>query len=102
MRSNCLLWAACTWWREYARWRVMGQPRGVEPRLTVRPSRLEPREVPHLVVTYCADYGSGVMVTESFVPADKRPLPWWRLWQALWTRGYVKDGDEPTTQPPWG
>lgn len=86
MRSNCIVWSlvryaglARQWWRD-------GKPVGYEPAIRIRCSRLEPRKTPHFAVEHWTGAG---WVREEWVPLNKEPLPWWRLWKALWTDGEI-------------
>ena len=91
VRGNCVLWALArySWLRR--EWRAAGRPIGQEPALRIRNSRLEPREiarvkVPHFEVEH---FSGGRWVREGWAPLDKRPLPWWHLWRALWGDGEI-------------
>lgn len=86
VRSNCIVWAV----RRYtvlvrARW-VSGRRQGCEPALRIRPSRLEPRKAPHFAVEH---FDGTRWMREGWKPLDKRPLPWWCLWRALWADGEI-------------
>lgn len=93
MISNCFIWAH---WRErelVRQWAAAGYPEDRVPAIIRRHSRLAPRWVPHWIVGWW-HYETGTMTeTESFVPDDKRRLPWWRAWRAIVFKGHVKRGD---------
>lgn len=94
-RSNCAIWAIAAHGRRKKAWVEAGMPKGREPALRLRNSRLEPRWVYHLQSEFY-DHLEGRMVIEQFVPVDKRPLPPHLLWKSLWCKGYVKRGDAPS------
>lgn len=91
VRSNCMVWAIKRRIELGRAHRAAGRPIGREPALRIRGSRLEPREiagvkVPHFEVEY---FDGARWVREGWAPLDKRPLPWCRLWRALWTDGEI-------------
>lgn len=90
MRGNCISFALRLYIRRRQRWIAAGRPRGKEPRIERRPSRLYPQWIGHYLYAERCHYG---MREVSFVPLDQSPLPWWRLHEAVRFRGRIKWGD---------
>lgn len=95
MRTNCVIWALCEWRRRLATWRAAGRPVGREPYLLLRPSRRDPRHLPHMLVGH-RDSQSDLMHLESFKPDEPTDVPWWRAWSHIVFRGRVSRGDVPS------
>ena len=88
MRTNCLIWAVGRYVRLEAAWLRAGAPRGVEPHLWVRSSRLAPWWVPTFGVAHW-DAERGQWAREKFVPDDSGRLRWWQTWRKFWFPGRV-------------
>lgn len=91
MRSNCLLWALWAYAVQLRAWVRDGMPKGREPYLMIRPSRLRPRWLPHVLVAQRD--GAGLRV-ESYTPTVKADVPWYLAWTCLLFAGEVTEGDE--------
>ena len=91
VRGNCVLWALARRRALRRTWKAAGSPVGLEPALHIRTSWLEPRQVCGIEVSHWqVDHWNGThWVREGWVPLDKQPLPWWRLWRALWADGEI-------------
>lgn len=63
--------------------------------LTARRSRLEPPWVWHWSVALRLP--SGRIRFVGWKPHDTSPLPWWLVWKAVFARGSVRWGDNPTS-----
>jgi hypothetical protein len=88
--GNCVAFAVRLYVRRRRRWKARGCPVGEEPYLMLRPSRLEPRWLPHFLVGH---WRRGRMQVVSYKPDDKSPLPWYRLHEAAQFRGHTDWGD---------
>lgn len=93
MLSNCYLWARSRYRELESAWIKAGRPAGQEPYILRRPSRSEPRSVPHFLVGR-RDH-TGVMELESFKPDEPKNVPWYMAWSRLLFRGSVHRGDAP-------
>jgi len=91
-RSNCLIWALGTYAVRLRAWVRAGMPAGLEPYLTLRPSRSRPRWVPHFLVAQ-RDPETGAMELDSYKPVEPVDVPWWRVWTRLLFKGRAVRGD---------
>ncbi len=89
-------------------WRARGRPKGHEPYMTRRPTRLRGKDwlakciadrVSHYLVGW-RDLDTGEHLMESFCPAERAyALHWWQMLRVLIFEGVVVSGDthHPTT-----
>lgn len=91
MRSNCLIWGLWAYAVQLRAWVRAGMPKGREPYLLVRPSRLRPRWLPHVLVGQMD--GEGRMRMRSYVPVSGADLPWFLAWLGLLFKGHEVEGD---------
>ena len=99
MWSNCFLWAH---WRErelWRQWEAAGCPVDRVPAILRRAGRSRPFWTRHWVVGWWIFATHTLVEVESFVPDERREVPWYLAWTRLIFKGHIKRGDVPSKPP---
>lgn len=95
MKSNCLIQAVRRYSLLLKKWRSDGKISGGEPYFIARPSRFNPKIIPHFLVgkwNSCKHCGGGIQVT-SYVPINGEDVPLLQFYKHLIFRGKWINGD---------
>ncbi len=88
--GNCVVFAVRLYVRRVRRWRRAGMPKGQEPYLLFRPSRSNPRWIPHTLVGV---WRGGRMQVVSYKPTRPEDVRWWNAWRRWRFDGHTGWGD---------